>query len=57
MLPALTVVLIAAAMLERDGYCAILALTVFAITICYFTVLGFGSAEGLKLIKNWLGGA
>jgi hypothetical protein len=45
MLPALTVVLTAAAFSERDGYCLIGAGLVFFLTLAFFGALVWGSAE------------
>jgi hypothetical protein len=49
-LPALTVVLLAAAMLERDGYFVVAGLVIFAATLGYFGSLVFGGAA----IAHWL---
>jgi hypothetical protein len=45
LLPALTVVLTAAAFSERDGYCLIAAGCTFVLTIIFFAVLVWGGAE------------
>ena len=45
MLPALTVVLTAAAFSERDGYCLIAAGLVFLLTLAFFGALIWGGAE------------
>jgi hypothetical protein len=45
MLPALTVVLTAAAFSERDGYCLVAAGIVFFLTLIFFGALVWGSAE------------
>ena len=45
MLPALTVILTAAAFSERDGYCLIAAGVVFVLTLTFFGVLVWGGAE------------
>ena len=45
MLPALTVVLTAAAFSERDGYCLIAAGLVFLATLAFFGFLVWGGAE------------
>jgi hypothetical protein len=49
-LPALTVVLLAAAMLERDGYFVVAGLVMFLMALGYFGLLAFGGAE----IAHWL---
>jgi hypothetical protein len=45
MLPALTVVLTAAAFSERDGYCLVAAGLVFLLTLAFFGALIWGGAE------------
>jgi len=45
MLPALTVILTAAAFSERDGYCLIAAGVVFLLTLVFFGALVWGGAE------------
>jgi hypothetical protein len=45
MLPALTVVLTAAAFSERDGYCLVAAGLVFVVTLAFFGALVWGGAE------------
>jgi len=45
MLPALTVVLTAAAFSERDGYCLTAAGVTFLVTLAFFGALAWGSAE------------
>ena len=54
-LPALVVVLTSAALLERDGYCAIAGGVVFLVTLCFFTALTWGGAEGIGWGSEWLG--
>lgn len=49
-LPALTVVLLACAMLERDGYCLVAALVLFMLTLSFFAMLLWGGAE----LAGWL---
>ena len=52
-LPALTVVLLAAAMLERDGWFVIAGLTMFAATLSFFGIVFFGSAAAANAIYKW----
>jgi len=52
LLPALVVILTAAALLERDGYCAVAALAVFALTACFFAALAWGGVEALGWVKD-----
>jgi len=49
-LPALTIVLIACSILERDGYFLVAGLIMFAFTLCFFGVLYWGGAE----LVSWL---
>ncbi len=55
MLPALTVALAAAALLERDGYCAIASIFSFAVTICFFAALAWCGTEGIVQVGHLLG--
>ena len=52
-LPALTVVLLAAAMLERDGWFVIAGLTMVAATLSVFGIVFFGSAAAANAIYKW----
>jgi hypothetical protein len=54
MLPALTVILTAAAFSERDGYCLIAAGVAFLITLAFFGALVWGGAE---IISHFAPGA
>jgi hypothetical protein len=54
-LPALVVVLTSAALMERDGYCAVAALALFALTLCFFGVLVWGGAEAIGSMRERLG--
>ncbi len=51
-LPALTVVLLAAALLERDGYFVLAGMALFVVTLAYFGALAFGGAT----VVDWLQG-
>jgi len=53
-LPALTVVLIAAATLERDGYFVIAGLSMFLFTLSFFAMLLWGGAEATAWLKTLL---
>ncbi len=50
LLPALAVVLTAAAFSERDGYCLIAAATVFALTIAFFVGLAWGGVGAVSWV-------
>lgn len=56
-LPALTVVLIACAILERDGYCLVAGLVTFAITLCFFAALLWGGSEVVTWVWETFGGS
>jgi len=51
LLPALTVVLLSCAMLERDGCFVVAALATFAVTLGFFGVLFWGGAEFVDWIQ------
>lgn len=55
-LPALTVVLIAGAILERDGYCLVAGLVMFAITLSFFAALIWGGTEVVTWVWETYGG-
>lgn len=54
LLPALVVVLTAAALLERDGYCAVAAAMMMILTLAFYAALIWGGAEGIGWLKQWL---
>jgi len=54
--PALTVVLLSAAMIERDGYTMIAGMAVFALTLTYFGGIFFGTAAVVNWLEDWFGG-
>jgi hypothetical protein len=51
-LPAFTVVLLACAILERDGYCLGAGLLMFVLTLCFFGVIFWGGAEGVAWLRE-----
>lgn len=53
-MPALTVVLLAAAMLEQDGYFVVAGLVVFAMTLMFFAAILFGSAATVNWLHDWM---
>lgn len=55
-LPALTVVLIGCAILERDGYCAVAGALAFAISLCFFGTIFWGGAEVVGWLRDTVGG-
>lgn len=54
-LPACTVILLAASLLEEDGYAAIAGAILFLITLLFFAGLAWGGAELTGWIKDHLG--
>jgi hypothetical protein len=54
-LPALTVLLLAAAMLEEDGAFALAGGVMFALTLGYFAVVFWGGTEAVSLLKETFG--
>ena len=54
LLPALVVILTAAALLERDGYCAVAATMMMLLTLAFYAALVWGGAEGLDWLKHRL---
>jgi hypothetical protein len=51
-LPALTVVLLAAGAIERDGIFFLSGCAVFAVTVAFFGLLAFGGAHLLESLRN-----
>ena len=56
MFPALTVILLSAALLEGDGYFAIAGVISFFVTLCFFTVLVLGGVAAFEWLRIWLQG-
>jgi hypothetical protein len=54
-LPALTVVLLAGAMLERDGWAVLAGTTMFLVTLIFFATLAFGGAGALHWLTHGMG--
>lgn len=52
-LPALTIVLLAGAMLERDGISMAVGLVCFLFTLALFGLLTWGGAEAVGWLKEW----
>ena len=55
-LPALTVLLLAAAVLEEDGYVAVIGGVMFLLTLAFFGAIFWGGVEVIDWVRNWLGG-
>lgn len=53
--PALTVVLIACAILERDGNFVVAGLVAFLFTLCFFAAIFWGGTEVVALLRETLG--
>ena len=55
-LPALAIILLAAAMLERDGLFGILGFITFVITLVVFAGIFIGGAAAIQAIREWFSG-
>jgi hypothetical protein len=55
-LPALTVVLTAGGLLERDGYAVLAGTLVFGLCLCFFGAIAFGGLEFVNWLNHSLGG-
>ena len=55
-LPAFAIVLLAAAMLERDGLVGILGFVTFAITLVVFGGIFLGGAAAIEAVREWFSG-
>jgi hypothetical protein len=55
-LPAMTVLFLAAAMLEEDGYFAVAGGCMFLLALTFFTALFWGGTEVASLLKETFGG-
>jgi hypothetical protein len=55
-LPAFSVLLFAAGLLERDGIFILIGYVVFLCAVTFFVGIGFAGAEGLETFREWLGG-
>jgi hypothetical protein len=51
-LPALTVVLIAGALLERDGYAVLAGMGAFGLCLCFFGAIAFGGAGAVGWLND-----
>ena len=55
MLPAVTIILLSGALLERDGYFAVGGMLMFVVTIIFFASLLAGGMALVNLIEGWFG--
>lgn len=55
-LPALTVVLTAGALLERDGYAVLAGVLAFGLCLCFFGAIAFGGIEFVTWLNHHAGG-
>lgn len=53
-LPALSILLLSAGLLERDGLFIVAGHVAFVASAAFFIVLGFAGAEGFEAIRKWL---
>jgi hypothetical protein len=51
-LPALTIVLVACAILERDGYFVLAGLVMFVLTLCFFGAIFWGGTEAVTWLRE-----
>ena len=56
LLPALTVILLAAALVERDGYCIVAGILCFAFTLFFFGGIYLGGTAVVHWLQGWAGG-
>lgn len=56
LLPALTVIFLAAALIERDGYFVLAGLFTFAVSIVFFGAIFWGGAAVVNWLEDWFGG-
>jgi hypothetical protein len=54
--PALTVVLLSAAMVERDGYATAAGMAMFVVSCLLFGVIALGGAAVVQWLEEWFGG-
>lgn len=57
LVPALAVIFLSAAIIERDGYFIIVGTLMFAVTIAFFGAIFFGGAAMFNWLRDWVGGA
>jgi hypothetical protein len=57
MMPALTIILLAGGLLERDGYFAAAGMVMFVVTLVFFAGLFAGGVAVVNLIEDWFGRA
>jgi len=55
-LPALAIVLLAAAMFERDGLVGLLGIIVFALALVFFGGIFLGGAAAIHAVREWFAG-
>jgi hypothetical protein len=53
--PALTVIFLAAALIERDGYFIVAGILMFLLTLAFFAGIFFGGAAMFAWLKDWIG--
>jgi len=56
LIPALTVIFLAAALIERDGYFIVAGTIMFLLTLAFFGGLLLGGAAMIHWLKDWFGG-
>lgn len=55
LLPGLTVIFLAAALLERDGFFVVAGILMFAFTLVFFSGIYLGGAAAISWLRDWAG--
>jgi hypothetical protein len=55
-LPAITIIFLAAALLERDGYFVIAGVLAFVVDAAFFSAIFIGGAAVVNWLEDWFGG-
>lgn len=56
LIPGLTIIFLAAALIERDGYFAIAGIVMFILTIAFFAGIFVGGVAVVNWLEEWFGG-
>jgi len=56
LLPGLTIICLAAALMERDGYFVIAGIVMFILTLMFFGFIFVGGVAAANWLENWFGG-
>ena len=55
LLPALAVIFLAAALIERDGYFIVAGIVMFLLTLAFFSGIFLGGAAMISWLRDWIG--